>query len=188
MKDIDFISRKSDEELYSLFLSTSESEYLRELISRYREELTYFLYAFIRNMEDAEDIMLEAFAILATERAKFSGRSSFKTWLFAIGRNQGLKYLRKNRLMSLPLNEEIVSDGGTPDMEILKSERNKLLYKALGNIKPEYRQALHLAYFEEMSNDEVALVMNKSKKQVYNLVSRGKQACREELLKLGYEE
>jgi RNA polymerase sigma-70 factor (ECF subfamily) len=63
-----------------------------------------------------------------------------------------------------------------------------LLYKALEGINPEYRQALHLTYFEGMSNDEVALVMNKSKKQVYNLVARGKQACREELQKLGYEE
>ena len=139
-------------------------------------------------MEDSEDIMLEAFSIAATERAKFSGKSSLKTWLFAIGRNQGLKYLRKNRMTALPLNEAIVSDGGTPDVEILKNERNKLLYKALENINPEYRQALHLTYFEEMSNDEVAVVMDKSKKQVYNLIARGKQACREELLKLGYDE
>lgn len=186
--DVELESGRSDEELYSLFLSTSDSRYLRELIARYREELTFFLYAFIRNKEDAEDIMLEAFSIAATERAKFSGRSSFKTWLFAIGRNQGLKYLRKNKLMLLPLNEDVVSDGGTPDVEILKDERNKLIHKALEGINPEYRQALHLTYFEGMSNDEVALVMNKSKKQVYNLVARGKQACREELQKLGYEE
>lgn len=186
--DVGFESGRSDEELYRLFLSTSNSIYLRELIARYREELTFFLYAFIKNMEDSEDIMLEAFSIAATERAKFSGKSSFKTWLFAIGRNQGLKYLRKNRLPALPLNEAIVSSSGTPDVEILKDERNKLLYKALENINPEYRQALHLAYFEEMSNDEVALVMGKSKKQVYNLIARGKQACRDELIKLGYEE
>lgn len=42
-------------------------------------------------MEDAEDIMLYAFAEAASGTAVFSGRSSFKTWLFSIGRNQARK-------------------------------------------------------------------------------------------------
>ncbi|MCR5520960.1 MAG: sigma-70 family RNA polymerase sigma factor [Lachnospiraceae bacterium] len=176
----------SDEELYGLYRKTSDSGCLTELVDRYREELTFFIYGYVKNMEDAEDIMLEAFSIAATERARFSGKSSFKTWLFAIGRNQGLKLLRRNR-KTLPLNEEIVSSGAAPDVQILKDERNALLYEALGQISPEYRQALHLTYFEGMTGDEVATVMDKSKKQIYNLISRGKQACREALVKLGYE-
>ena len=175
-----------DEELYKLYLETLDSRYLKELLARYREELTFFIYGYVRNMEDAEDIMLEAFSVAATSKGKFSGKSSFKTWLFAIGKNQGLNFLRKNK-QALPLNEDIISSSATPDVEILKNERNKQLYEALRQINPEYRQALHLTYFEGMSNDEVALVMKKSKKQVYNLIARGKQACREALIKLGFE-
>ena len=73
------------------------------------------------------------------------------------------------------------------ETEILKTEQNRMLYEALRSIPEDYRQALHLTYFENMSNDEVAVVLDKNKKQVYNLITRGKQALKEALLKLGYE-
>lgn len=72
-------------------------------------------------------------------------------------------------------------------MELLKSEDNKILYEALNKIHLDYRQVLHLTYFEEMDNDEVAKVLGKNKKQVYNLVARGKQALKETMESLGYE-
>ncbi len=67
------------------------------------------------------------------------------------------------------MNEEIAensapeTDHGMPDVELLNDERNRMLYEALGSINPEYRQVLHLTYFEDMTNDEVARVMKKSK-------------------------
>ena len=73
-------------------------EDLRILLERHREGLTLFLFGFVRNMEDAEELMLDAFAIAASGTSRFSGSSSFKTWLFAIGRNQAMSMLRKNRL------------------------------------------------------------------------------------------
>ena len=63
-----------------------------------------------------------------------------------------------------------------------------MLYEALGTINPEYRQALHLTYFEGMSADEVADVLKKNRKQVYNLISRGKESLRNKLIEMGFEE
>ena len=72
-------------------------------------------------------------------------------------------------------------------MELLKTEENRILYEALNKIHPDYRQVLHLIYFEEMDNDEVAKVLGKNKKQIYNLAARGKQALKETMHFLGYE-
>ncbi|MCR5332239.1 MAG: sigma-70 family RNA polymerase sigma factor, partial [Lachnospiraceae bacterium] len=151
--------------------------------SRHRSDLTFFIYGFVHNMEDAEDIMMDAFAVAASGTARFSGKSSFKTWLFAIGRNLALKHLRKGHLFFVPLNDTIVTDRGLPELEIMQNEKNKQLYEALNCINPEYRQVLHLTYFEGMSNDEVASVMKKNKKQVYNLITRGRQALKDVLEK-----
>ena len=179
---------EADETVYLRYLDSASDDDLRTLLERYRDPLTLFLFGFIHNMEDAEELMLDAFAVIASGTAVFSGKSSFKTWLFAIGRNLAYKKLRRNHFFFVPLDEELTADSGQPDAELLKDERSRMLYEAMSAINPEYRQALYLTYFEEMSGDEVANVLNKNRKQVYNLIARGKQACREELLKLGYEE
>ena len=181
---------ENDELLYARYLETNDNEALRTLLIRHREELTFFIYGILNNYEDAEEVMLDAYAVAASGTSKFNGKSSFKTWLFAIGRNLALKRLRKKHFLFIPLNEEIsdmpqVSE--VPETKVLESEKNKMLYDALNKINPEYRQALFLTYFDDMSYDEVAAVMKKNKKQVYNLIERGKKELKNNLTQLGYD-
>ncbi|MBP5332406.1 MAG: sigma-70 family RNA polymerase sigma factor [Lachnospiraceae bacterium] len=184
---------ETDEALFYRYLDNNENAALKILLERYREDLAFFICGFVRNMTDAEDIMMDAFALAASGTAKFAGKSSFKTWLFAIGRNLALKHLRKKHFLFFSLNDDRFSETGSemgetvaardglPETEILRNERNRQLYEAMNKISPEYRQVLHLTYFEEMGNDEVAFVMKKNKKQVYNLIARGKQALKDVL-------
>jgi RNA polymerase sigma-70 factor (ECF subfamily) len=85
----------SDEELYRHYLSLKDNNALKTLLERHREELVFFLYRILKDMEDAEDIMLDAYAVAASGTSKFSEKSSFKTWLFAIGREELIDYRRK---------------------------------------------------------------------------------------------
>ena len=88
------MDRTADEILYSRYLEKRDSDDLRELLERHRESLTLFIFGFVHDMDDAEELMLNAFAVAASGTSRFSGRSSFKTWLFAIGRNLARKHLR----------------------------------------------------------------------------------------------
>ena len=155
---------ESDEKLYNRFMEKGDSDDLRALLERYNESLTLFIYGFVKSMEDAEELMLDAFAAAASDTARFRGNSSFKTWLFAIGRNLALKHLHKRRLETVPMYEAMADNSGEPGMEIFRSEEKEKLYKALGEIHPDYRETLYLMYFEDMSVDEIASVMKKSRK------------------------
>ena len=95
---------ETDEELFSRYERLYDNDALKILLERHREELTFFIYGMLRNMEDAEDIMLDAYATIASRTAKFSRKSSFKTWLFGIARNLACNSLRKRRFFFLPLN------------------------------------------------------------------------------------
>ena len=55
----------SDEKLYMRFLEKRDSDDLRVLLERYNESLTLFLYGFVKDMDDAEELMLDAFAVAA---------------------------------------------------------------------------------------------------------------------------
>ena len=179
----------SDEKLYMRFLEKRDSDDLRVLLERYNESLTLFLYGFVKDMEDAEDLMLDAFAVAASGTSRFGMKSSFKTWLFAIGRNLAMKQLRKNRIDAVPLNEEVMTETYQHELgfDIFKEERYAALYRALEQLSPDYRQALYLIYFEDMDNESAAKVMGRSRKQFYNLTSRGKAALKGILERMGFE-
>ena len=141
--------------------------------------------------------MMDAFAVAASGTSSFSGRSSFKTWLFGIARNQAKMFLRKKKGFFFSLDEvdedrfleavTVGTDPVVPELDILRQEQNKELYRALDMLPSGYRQVLYLIYFEDMDADEAALVMGKSRKQVYNLTQRGRKALKDILERKGFD-
>lgn len=177
---------ESDETLYSRFLAEQDEDAFRILLERHKESLMLFLYSFVHSMEDAEELMLDAYAEIAAG-ARYSEKSSFKTWLFAIGKNLALMRLRKDRF-TLRKRAEQTDETAAPELNILKEERNQQIYLALSQLKEEYRQILILLYFEEMSYAEAERVMGKSRKQIYNLAERSKLALKAELERMGFDD
>ena len=174
----------SDEALYAQYLKRGDNEALRCLLERHREGLTLFLFGYVRNAEEAEELMLDAFAEIAVGPTVFSGKSSFKTWLFSVGKHLALKQLRRKKQVGLRELPDL-SEAVQPELRLLQQERNRQLYLALERIAPEYRQVLELQYMENMSPAEIAQVMGKRAGQIYNLIKRGKQALRSELERMG---
>ncbi len=177
---------ESDETIYYRFLSAGDGRDLAVLLERHRESLTLFIHSYVHDLEDAEELMMDAFAAVAAGRNPFAARSSFRTWLFSIGKRLALQHLRKKRTPADALDENLAG-GSTPDMEILQDEKKNQLYQALGRLNEEYRQTLLLLYFEDMSYEEAGKVMKKTRRQMYNLAERGKKAMKEELQNLGYD-
>ena len=179
--------QESDEALYAQYLRTGDNESLKILLERHRESLTLFLYGYVRNMEDAEELMMDAYALAASGTSRFDGRSSFKTWLYGIGRHMAFRHLRKRRIRTLPADENTADPGADTDLKLLREERDRSLYAALLQLKEEYRQVLYLLYFEGAGAEEAAEIMKKTRKQIYNLTARGKAELKETLERMGID-
>lgn len=179
---------ETDEATYRHYLDTGSEADLRVLLERHRESLTLFVNEFVRDLDDAEEVMLDAFAVVASGTSRFDGRSSFRTWLFSIARKLAASYLRKRRFFAEPISDQADESLPSSDFGILREERNRTLYEALSRLAPEYRQVLFLTFFEEMDTEEVARIMRKTPKQVYNLTYRGKQALKETLERMGFSD
>lgn len=178
------------ESSYRRYLAGDESAF-DELLDLYKDNLIFFLCRFVQSVAIAEEIAADCFALLIVKPDKYDFSVSLKTWLFTVGRNRATDYLRKrNRWRILPLEEAAAlpgSDEDDPETLFLQKERERQLHRAIGRLKPDYRAALHLVYFEEMSYEEAGRVLHKSKKQIENLVYRGKNALRADLEKEGFE-
>lgn len=174
----------SDEALYENYLKRGDNDALQCLLERYREGLTLFLFGFVHNAQDAEELMVDAFAEVAVGPTIFSGKSSFKTWLFSVGKHLALKQLRRQKheaASELPDAEA----SAQPELRLLQEEQNRALYAALEKITQEYREVLLLQYMENMTPAEIAQIMGKRVSQIYNLIKRGKLALRSELERMG---
>lgn len=173
---------------YHRFLEGDESG-LEEIVEMYSDNLIFFINGFVNNLTVAEDLMTETFLALIVKKAHFKGYSSFKTYLFKIGRNNALDYLRKQkRITVVPVDntESEAADMDSIEVKILKDEQQRQLHNALQKINVDYREVLYLLYFEDMCNEDVAVVLRKNKKQVENLTYRAKQALKTTLKKEGF--
>lgn len=164
-----------------------DDEGLVEIIRAYKDPLFLFLYGIVRNEHTAEDLVEDTFFKLAAKRPHFSGKSTFKTWIFAIARNLALDHLRRMRRARIVVDVPL-SDAYLPaEEEYVKREEKQLLLHALQGLPESYRQVLLLVYFESFAPREAAQILKKSEKQIYNLLNRAKGALREILEKEGYE-
>ena len=180
--------REDDESLFESLLG-GDGDALRELMERHGDACTLYVNGYVRDIDAAEDIMIEAFSRMLARRPRLHA-GGFKPYLYKTARNLALRHIRlRGRFMSLedlgaePEGGERVEDG------ILCDERARALYRCLAKIAPDYREALYLIYIEDMSYDEAGSVMRKTRKQVDNLVQRGKRAMRPLLAEegVGYE-
>ncbi len=172
---------------YRRFLD-GDKEGIVEIICEYREGLTFYLYRFTGNISTAEEIAEDTFVKLCTKKPNFSGKSSFKTWLYAIGRNCALNYIKRLRFRSdKPIHEYTdISDNTDIEAEYIAKEEGIMVKSAMEKLNSDYRQVLSLLFMDECTTEEAAKIMGKTKRQIGNLVYRAKNALRSELRKEGF--
>lgn len=168
----------TDETLYRRYLEGDESG-LVALMERYGNRLTFYINGYLHDLDDAEDLMIEAFAYLAVKKPKM--QNNFKAYLYKTARHLALRFVSKNRLRRCfgfdDLGKEPES-GALVEEVIQTKERNDILHLCMEQINPDYCEALYLVYFENMRHAQAAAVMGKSEKQVADLVYRGRNSLR----------
>ena len=173
---------------YRRFLE-GDDDGIVQIIKDHKDGLMLYLNSFVQNIHLAEDLTEDTFVKLIARRPRFSGKSTFKTWLYSIGRNVALDHLRKNaKLPAVPVEETmaLIADEADAARKYLQTERKLQVHKALKQLNKEYSQVLVLVYFEDFQNEQVAFIMGKSKKQIENLVYRAKLSLKSELEKEGF--
>lgn len=158
-------------------LTEKEQAELVRMLDAYGKGLVLFLTRIVGSESVAEELMEDTFCDLFVFGRAFRGESSEKTYLYAAARNRAISYLRRAaRHKELNEDDAVFTE---LENECIADEENRRLYRALGTLPRDYRVALYLVYFENMSYREAGAVMHRSEKQVKNLLYRGKKALRE---------
>jgi RNA polymerase sigma-70 factor (ECF subfamily) len=128
-------------------------------------------YSILRNKEDAEDAVQDAFLSAYLHLRAFEGRSAFTTWFTRIVLNAALMIRRKRKPSwtdswresstadDTPWTEKIPASQPDPEMMYAEEETLQLIDVLLGRMSPLLRQAFTMTYYQEMSYEEAGALL-----------------------------
>lgn len=174
------------ESSYRRFLAGDKHGF-EEVVDLYRDNLIFFINRYVHNLDMAEEIAADTFADLYVHSKRYRFGLSLKTYIFTIGRNKAVTWIRKQAKESrvLPAIEE-EREVRSLEERVIQRERERQIHAALRQLKSEYQVVIHLLYFDRLSYEETAKVLGKNKKQIDNLAYRAKASLKSVLTKEGF--
>lgn len=137
------------------------------LLERYKKSLMSMILKMVRNLDDAEDLTIETFEKAFRNIHRFDSKYSFSTWLFKIGTNHTIDFLRVKKLRTTSIHQGI-SDGKGEEFSIdvaskdedpmeimLKKQSHENLREIVSQLPAMYQTLVRMKYFEELSLEEI---------------------------------
>ena len=179
---------RSDEELVRRSQQDDERAF-GELVGRYESKVYSLALRMLRNPEDAEDVLQDTFLRAYRGIKAFQGNSTFSTWIYRIAANSALMRLRKKQLPTVSIEDaderetpvSIVDWKPGPVEQLLTKETLQAMDEAIEALPPEFRQVFILRDVEELSNAEVAEILDLSVAAVKSRLHRARLKVRNRL-------
>lgn len=133
---------------------------------------------------EAEDVLQTAYLKILEGRARYDGKSQFKTWLFALIRYTAIDARRKQtrqqeKLTVFRTQMDDMPAGETPDDALDRDRLQTRFRQALATLSDRQQEVLHLVFYDEFSIQDAADVMGVSVGSARTHYERGKQRLRE---------
>jgi RNA polymerase sigma-70 factor (ECF subfamily) len=185
------LSPAADRELVARAASGDERA-MSDLYDRYGTVLYTVAYRVVGERADAEEVVVEAFAQAWRDASRFeAGRGSVAAWLTMIARSRALDLVRaRGRRDKLAASAAVGGPDAAPAASTAREspadraeeeERRRVVRQAIESLSPPQRQAIELAFFEGLSQSEIAARLNEPLGTVKTRVRLGMQKLRESL-------
>jgi RNA polymerase sigma-70 factor (ECF subfamily) len=165
------------------------------LVLKYQRKVSRLVGRLVRNPDEADDVVQEAFIKAYRALPQFRGDSAFYTWLYRIAVNtaknhlvgQGKRPISLSELTSNDADEEsfelpaVSTDNNTPEAELMSKQVAEAVNRAVSALPEELRTALNLREIDGLSYEEIAEAMNCPIGTVRSRIFRAREAVAAEL-------
>ncbi|HEV8492140.1 MAG TPA: RNA polymerase sigma factor [Candidatus Angelobacter sp.] len=160
-----------------------QDELLRDELERlHSASFGWALWCCDHRREDAEEVLQTAYLKVLEGTARFNGRSSLRTWFFAVVRRTAWEQRRRRWVRELLLarwwRQPALAPCGEPDEALRSSEESHALRHALAALPTRQREVLHLVFYQELTIEEAAKVLSISLGAARTHFERGKARLR----------
>ncbi|MBN1253599.1 MAG: sigma-70 family RNA polymerase sigma factor [Bacteroidales bacterium] len=162
---------KRDLELVEKAKQGDQKAYAK-LLGYYRDTLFFMMKKMVTNVDDAEDLTIEALGKAFKMLDNYTPKYAFSTWLFKIATNHCIDFLRKqnrHNMLSIDDNfdeekansrELIHSESLDPEEKMIEGQKGILLNDIINKLNPDYQEIIKLKYYEGLSYIEISETLN----------------------------
>lgn len=170
-----------DDELLERIARGEEGAF-RELVERHVDRAYALALRILRNGADAEDVVQDTLLKIWSQRGSWqSGRAKFSTWLYRVVTNRCLDMRRRPKTEGMDNAPETVDAQPDALVTLQRHEASDLLAREMERLPDQQRVALILSYYDDLSNSQIAEVMDTTVQAVESLLKRGRQHLRRQL-------
>lgn len=184
----------SDHQLIDAAKSGDEAAFA-EMVTRYKNPITNFLYRFLNDYEEAVDLAQETFVRVYFALDRYHTNYAFSTYIYRIAANLAISELRKRKRRSILSLTGLFQDRDEaaaefqppdlrplPDRELVDDERSRVIARAIATLPPKYRIPIILRDVEGRSYEEVSEIMKLGLGTTKSRISRARGLLREKLI------
>lgn len=157
-----------------------------KIIEAYQRPVFNLAYRMLSNAQEAEEAAQEAFIRAYTRLDSYNPNHKFSTWLLSITSNYCIDLIRKRRALLLSIDEPLpphpalMSDRAkSPEAQAVEGEQQVMVQKLLQELPEDYRQAVVLRYWHELSYEEIAETMETSVSAIKSRLFRARKQLAE---------
>ncbi len=160
------------------------------LVRRYKDQLLNYVYRFVNNRVDAEDIVQETFLRVFKNKHYYKEIAKFSTWVYTIAGNLAKTELRRRKRrkifsVSNFVNDERdfdIPDGErTPDQAVDGSIKDSIIQQAIDKLPPKFKEVILLRDVQGFAYEEISQILNIPLGTVKSRVNRGRLKLQEDL-------
>lgn len=168
------------------------------LINRHQQPILNFIYRFMGDLTEAEDLTQEVFLRVWKSAGTYRPEAKFTTWLYRIAANLCINRQRSLRIrkwfsisesdsQQQESSETLIDTAGvtrkTPENDLLQSELSQQVSKALDALPSSQRLAIVLKIYDGMTYLEISQILGRSVSAVDSLLIRAKKSLQKKLMK-----
>ena len=185
------LSELTDEELIAEFQKENEAAFTL-LVGRFKDPLTNFVFRFVGDGDDCNDIVQETFVRVYRSKHSYKPVARFSTWVYTIATNLAKTHLRRKKLRNVvsfwnrgdgeaEILGDIADQHSRTDALVESTVRAERIQKALDTLPAKYREIIVLRDIQELSYEEIAAVTGIRIGTVKSRINRGRAQLQEML-------
>ncbi len=164
---------ENETELVERSLRGDEQAFAR-LVDVYQRILFNLAYRMVDSREDARDLTQTVFLKVYQNLGSFDHRRKFFSWVYRIMINECLNYLSSRRPQE-NLNEALAGSGASPADQLERQQTSEVVQRAIMRLSPEYREAIILRHFLQLSHREMSELLGIPEKTVKSRLYSARQ-------------
>ena len=182
-------NQPTDEELIARF-QDGDNYAFDQIVRRYKDQLLNFIFRYINDTSEAEDIVQETFFRVYRHKHYYREIAKFPTWIYTIASNLAKTELRRRKRRNFfSINDDtykekeinIKNKMNNPEQDVNSTVTENVIQNAINKLSPKFRQVIILRDIQGFSYEEISVIIRVPLGTVKSRVNRARIKLQEDL-------